>query len=151
MGVKWTMNDLKAKNIHINMATNKGTQLPSFEPIKKKRIVNTSSTEKNFIEFVLMAEKIQYIKEHRFDEQRRFKFDFAILDKKIAIEYEGLVFKSNQEKGTGKSGHTTVTGFSSNCTKYNIATVQGWRILRYTTLNFKEFANDILIIINEQK
>lgn len=90
---------------------------------------------KNNIEFTLKALKINYVKEYRFDAVRRFKFDFAIVDKKIAIEYEGIM--------SNKARHTTVTGFTNDCEKYNLATCQGWRILRYTVLNVNQIESDL--------
>lgn len=143
----WDGNAVKAKGYHIDT----GKKILGAKEEKKKRVIKTSSTEKNFIEFVLMAAKAPFEKEFRFDETRRFKFDFALIDRKVAIEYEGLVFASNKATGSGKSGHTTVGGYSSNCSKYNLAIIHGWRVLRYTALNHKEFADDLEKILNEQK
>ncbi len=79
---------------------------------------------------------INYVTEYQFHDVRKFRFDIAIPDKMIAIEYEGL----NSEK----SGHTTVTGYTKDTDKYNLATSLGWRILRYTALNYKTFTIQIL-------
>ena len=76
-----------------------------------------------------------FTEEYRFDKARRFKFDWANKEKMIAIEYEGLMSE--------KSGHTTVKGYTSNCDKYNLATILGWRVLRYTALNFKQLEIDL--------
>ena len=80
--------------------------------------------------------------EFKFSDTRKFKFDWVILsginhpkEIKIAIEYEGLMSE--------KSGHTTVTGYTSNCDKYNLACILGWRVLRYTALNYKNIENDL--------
>ena len=64
-------------------------------------------------------------REYRFDTNgRRWRFDFAIPAKKIAIEIEG---------GTWIQGrHSRGSGYESDLTKYNRAAVLGWRILRYT-------------------
>jgi len=67
--------------------------------------------------------------EYRFLSDRKFAFDFAILEPKIAIEYEGL----NSEK----SGHTTLLGYTSNTDKYNLAAADGWNLIRFTVLNYK--------------
>lgn len=91
--------------------------------------------EKNDIELILMSLSIPYVKEHRFHDVRRFKFDYAIVDSKIAIEYEGLFSK--------KSGHTTISGYTKDCDKYNLALVNGWKVLRYTALNYKNLLDDI--------
>lgn len=91
--------------------------------------------EKNDIELILRSLSIPYVKEHRFHDVRRFKFDYAIVDSKIAIEYEGLFSK--------KSGHTTISGYTKDCDKYNLALVNGWKVLRYTALNYKNLLDDI--------
>src|SRR3954464_10168436 len=48
------------------------------------------------------ANHLDLKKEHRFHPERRWRFDWALPDKMIGIEYEGL----NSEK----SGHTTISG-----------------------------------------
>ena len=90
-----------------------------------------------------------HYEELKFDSVRKFKFDFAIVipqeDKQpieIGIEYEGLMSE--------KSGHTTVAGYTSNCEKYNLATCLGWRMLRYTALNYKELENDLRKLLSNQ-
>ena len=66
--------------------------------------------------------------EHRFCE-RRWRFDWVILDKKIAIEEEGGAWSGGR--------HTRGQGFINDMEKYNRATIEGWRILRYTPQQFK--------------
>lgn len=63
-------------------------------------------------------------REHRFDEKRKWRFDFAHHDTQVAIEIEGGVWS--------KSRHTNGAGYSQDCEKYNAATLQGWRIFRLT-------------------
>ena len=55
---------------------------------------------------------------------RLWRFDFAWPDVKVAIEYEGLM--------SAKSRHTTVSGFSDDCEKYNAAAQLGWAVYRFT-------------------
>lgn len=81
------------------------------------------------------------VTELRFDKKRRFRFDIAIPDAKIGIEYEGL----NSEK----SGHTTLVGYTSDTEKYNLAAEQGWRVYRYTVVNYKNVINDIEKVLNK--
>jgi hypothetical protein len=54
-----------------------------------------------------------------------WRFDFALVDQKIAIEVEGGVFTRGR--------HTRGSGFTEDCTKYNAAVRAGWRVLRYTS------------------
>lgn len=63
-------------------------------------------------------------REHRFHENRRWRFDFAWPEHMLAAEVEGL-------NPRGKSRHTTVTGYRADCEKYNNAALLGWRVLRF--------------------
>lgn len=56
---------------------------------------------------------------------RLFRFDFAIPNMKIAIEFEGGTFT--------RGAHNRGDIYFSDCQKYNLAASQGWRILRFTT------------------
>ena len=85
------------------------------------------------IEMVLKIKRINFVEEHKFLEDRKFKFDVAIVEEKIAIEYEGLAFTG------GISRHTTLGGYSKDCEKYNLAVADGWRVLRFTASNYKTF------------
>lgn len=62
--------------------------------------------------------------EYRFSE-RKFRFDFAYPEAKVAIEIEG-----QGPKGLGR--HQRPEGFERDLEKYNLAVVLGWRILRFT-------------------
>ncbi len=111
-------------------------------PRTKPKTIKRSSPGKDHIEFVLIALKMPFVKEYKFSSTRKFRFDFAIIDMtiKIAIEYEGIY-------AAGKSRHTTTTGYSTDLQKYNLATVEGWKILRYSANNYMNFGSDIKIIL----
>ena len=61
----------------------------------------------------------------KFCETRRWKSDFAFPAQKLLIEIEGGIWQ--------KSRHTTGTGFTNDCEKYNEAALLGYRVLRFTT------------------
>lgn len=64
------------------------------------------------------------VREHCFCD-RKWRFDFAELRSKVAIEVEG---------GTWSGGrHTRGAGYSADCEKYNEATRLGWRVFRLTS------------------
>lgn len=97
---------------------------------------------KGFIELVLMGYELNYEKEYQFARPRKFRFDFCFWtstpkmgNMKVAIEYEGIF--------TGKSRHTTFSGYTDDSTKYNIAAIDGWIVLRYTARSYKNFAKDL--------
>ena len=67
------------------------------------------------------------VTEYRFHSTRKWRFDFAWPDSKIALEAEGGTW------GSKKSRHTTGKGFEGDCEKYNEAQLLGWRVYRFTT------------------
>ena len=91
------------------------------------------------IETILNAHGLKWTKEHKFHDKRKFRFDYAIPDIMLAIEYEG---------GTWSGGaHTRGKQYSSDCGKYNLAQINGWIVLRYTAdtvKNIEQIYNDIL-------
>lgn len=58
-----------------------------------------------------------------------WRFDFAIPDKKIAVEIEGGIWI--------KGRHTRGSGFKQDCEKYANALILGWRVLRVTGQHVK--------------
>lgn len=71
-------------------------------------------------------------KEHRFHPVRRWRFDFAWPEFKVALEAEGGTWSRKK-----KSRHTTAVGFEGDCEKYNTATLMGWRVYRFTSKMIK--------------
>jgi len=113
--------------------------------IKNKSIAvgeKKGDKEKQHMESVISRIAPIWVAEYKFCEDRKFKFDWALptSGRKIAIEYEGLMSE--------KSGHTTITGYTSNCEKYNLACILGWRVLRYTALNYKDLERDLKAILD---
>lgn len=65
-------------------------------------------------------------REHRFHPPRRWRFDFAFLDVKLACEVEGLV-------ASGKGRHQTIAGAKKDMEKYEQALLDGWVVYRCHT------------------
>lgn len=70
--------------------------------------------------------------EFQFHPKRKWKFDFAWPELKIALEIEGGVWK----RGGGR--HNRGKGFLRDLEKYNEATQHGWRLLRTTPELFED-------------
>lgn len=68
--------------------------------------------------------KIDYKPEHQFHPDRRWRFDFALMQHKIGIECEGGIHSGGR--------HTRGVGYEKDAEKYNEATIHGWRLLRFT-------------------
>lgn len=66
------------------------------------------------------------VPEHRFTEHRNWRFDWAYLDQRIAIEYQGGNFGYN---GTGRGGHASVAGLARDYEKITAASLHGWMLI----------------------
>jgi very-short-patch-repair endonuclease len=64
-------------------------------------------------------------REWQFHPTRKFRFDFAFPDAKLAVEIEGGIWRGGR--------HCRGTGFENDCIKYSEAAILGWRIIRATT------------------
>lgn len=68
--------------------------------------------------------RVECVKEFKFHPVRKWRFDYAIPDHKIALEVEGGVWTGGR--------HTSSVGFMKDMEKYNTATLMGWRVFRTT-------------------
>ena len=83
---------------------------------------------------IIRSEKIKMEPEYRFHPTRRWRFDFAIPNEKIAVEIDGGAFTGGR--------HTRGVGFVRDQDKLNTATSMGWRVFRYSTIHqMAEFPN----------
>ena len=63
--------------------------------------------------------------EYRFASPRRWRFDFAWLIERVAVEIEGIT-----HYGAGIGRHQSAKGFVADCEKYEAALLDGWRVFR---------------------
>ena len=63
-------------------------------------------------------------REYMFAQPRNWRADFAWVDKRLIVEVEGGVWTQGR--------HTTGSGFTDDCKKYNTASILGWTVLRFT-------------------
>lgn len=129
---KWTQADVdRVKSMMVGIT-----------PVKPRKLANTPKIPQSepigltHIKSVLKRKGMPFEVEWKFLTKRKFKFDLAILNFKCAIEYEGLMSK--------KSRHTTLTGYSKDCEKYNLAVINGWHVFRYTAKNYKDFEQNLI-------
>lgn len=73
---------------------------------------------------ILLEEIGVFEAEYKFHPQRMWRFDFANVDRKIAVEIEGGIWSGGS--------HTRGKGFEEDCEKYNEANILGWRVYRFT-------------------
>lgn len=72
--------------------------------------------------------------EFRFHQKRKWRFDFAWPDLKVALEREGSAWVD----GRLVSRHRSDAGYASDCEKYNAAGVAGWLVVRATPPMLKD-------------
>ena len=74
------------------------------------------------------------VPEHRVLATRRFRFDYAWPDRKIALEIEGGFFGTGRRcpacRQLPRSGHSSVRRLKDDADKYSFAAAIGWTIIR---------------------
>jgi len=83
------------------------------------------------LEIIFGKERV--VTEHKFHPVRRWRFDYAIPEIKLAVEYHG----HSGFIGKGSSGHSTIKGLTNDCEKMNSAITLGWTVLAFTALHFR--------------
>lgn len=92
---------------------------------KKPRIPRAASALEERLNWLIRALGLPTPeREFRFHDTRKWRFDFAWPDQKIAVECEGGAWSGGR--------HTRGAGFIADCEKYNAAALQGWRVFRFT-------------------
>lgn len=92
--------------------------------------------------------KTECVKEYKFHPTRRWRFDYAIPEHKIAIEIDGGVWTGGR--------HVSPKGFLNDMEKFNAAASMGWLVLKFTpdtqynTATFNIIRETINNIINER-
>lgn len=65
------------------------------------------------------------VSEYRFHPVRKWRFDFAYPDKKIAFEVDGGIWSAGR--------HNRGSGYEGDAEKYNQAAINGWYVFRFTS------------------
>ena len=135
MSKRWTEKDLQ------RLAT-KGVRIKGIAPEKAKKKKKAKPTAPQLLEMKqwLTIMGIPFTSELVFSKKRKFRFDIALEEHKIAFEYEGVYSKISR--------HTTMKGYAGDIDKYNLAQIEGWRVFRYTALNYKNFLSDLKTLLN---
>jgi len=63
-------------------------------------------------------------RQYRFHPERKWTFDFCWVEAKVAAECEGGIWLAGR--------HNRGAGFEKDIEKYNAATLDGWRVFRFT-------------------
>ena len=94
---------------------------------------------------LLKSEKIDYRSEFTFCPGRKWRFDFAWPDLKIAVEIEGMTY-------TGVGYHQNPEDYAKDCEKYGNATLLGWKVFRFTRKQIgTQFCMNVLEFIKQHR
>lgn len=91
---------------------------------KSRKITTQQTTTDAFTLLCRSQMGVECVKEYRFYQPRRWRFDYAIPRFKIAVEVEGGVWTGGR--------HIRPKGFLNDVEKYNTAALLGWRVFRTT-------------------
>ena len=91
----------------------------------RSRRTSTASHLETLAMWHLQAAQIPTpVREYRFHDERKWRFDFAWPDQRVALEVEGGTYTAGR--------HTRGSGFAADCDKHCEAQVAGWLVLRVT-------------------
>lgn len=86
--------------------------------------MDKSELEQSFLFYIDALNLPKPVRKWRFHSVRRWRFDFAWPDLKVAVECEGGIWSRGR--------HVRGRGFEGDCWKYSTAAVMGWKVLRVT-------------------
>lgn len=78
------------------------------------------------------TDKVQPVRQYRFDEldDRKWRFDFAWPSHRVSVEIAGATFVQGR--------HSRGLGMAKDAEKMRAAALQGWHVLPYTDVDFRE-------------
>jgi very-short-patch-repair endonuclease len=79
-------------------------------------------------------------REYRFTPDRKWRFDFAWPEVRIAVEIEGGI-----NEGKHRGYHMRTKGFLKDAEKYNRASTLGWRVYRFAPSQIQPAALEEII------
>jgi len=119
--------------------------MSSDKAIPKPDLRNTPETQ---FESILIQLKIPYERQYQFFPKRKWAFDFAIPEKKLAFEIDGGLYKKKKYKdrqGNIKihegGRHLDPIGFMGDCKKCLHAQLKGWTVVRIPAPWLKHYWN----------
>jgi len=118
---KWS-SDFLAQNPSLEGSKGTPSAKPCDFPAKSDPIQPKSPLAMIFEKMWSEIHGATLVPEHRFCETRKWRFDYAIPEHKLAIELEGGIHQ--------RKGHASPEGYKKDCRKYNAAAADGWLVFR---------------------
>ena len=120
---------------------------------KKKTPQRAKKTETAKSDFFVSICKtslgVECVREYKFHPVRKWRFDYAIPQYKIAIEIDGGVWNYGR--------HNRAAGYMADMEKFNAAAQMGWLVLKftpqqqYTTATFQMIRRTVETVIKDRK
>lgn len=104
-----------------------------------------SYLEEQFMRLVQRYELRTPVREHKFHPERKWRFDFAWPEIKLAVEIDGGTFGGEKMLGN----HAVGKRYQQDCIKQNAALLNGWVVLRADRemVNTDEFGQTVKLMI----
>lgn len=96
---------------------------------KRTQCVKVESIGEITLAHQLRLLKINFEQEFKFHPKRKWRADFHLVEKMILIEVEGGIWSNGR--------HTRGKGYLGDLEKYNVATMLGYQVLRFSTEQVK--------------
>lgn len=104
-----------------------GTNEPATTPTAKRDQMPTVKVE--LIQWLTLTYGERLVAEYRFHPRRMWRFDFAVPDVRVAIEYDGLM---------GGKAHRSIGMVAKDSAKINAAQTLGWIVVRVNAISLKD-------------
>ena len=112
--------------------------------VKKPKLTKAFKKLASDLHYFSQEAGLYLLTEYEFNEFRKYRFDFAVVDKmppdatlKLAIEFEGGIWM----KGGG--AHSRPQAIERDIEKYNLAQSEGWEVLRFHSKTAKDAITEI--------
>lgn len=92
---------------------------------KKTIAKKTSPAPDVFMKLLQSRLGVEVVKEYKFHDTRRWRFDYAFPAYKVAVEVDGGIWTGGR--------HINPAGYINDLEKLNTAASMGWLVLRITT------------------
>jgi len=109
-----------------------GDGLPQFKTDARRELerAQRESLSRLFLAHWKRHELPELTMEYQFHPVRKWRFDFCLIDKRVAIEIHG---------GTRKQGrHNRAEGFARDREKMNAAQLLGWRVFEFSDVTLRD-------------
>lgn len=90
-----------------------------------------------YIEWLRQQTGYEFVEEHKFHPTRRWRFDFACLERKVAVEIDGGIWQYGR--------HNRAASLLKDYEKFNNAAAMGWVVLHFTPQ--QQFTDDAMELI----